>query len=67
MPRKKNEAVREGKTQREETRMRTGDWMRVEERMGGRDPAGGETGSGDEHPLLVLGQGWRYRRRTEEA
>ena len=34
---KEDEAVREGKTQREETRMRTADWMRVEVRMGGRD------------------------------
>ena len=31
--RKKEEAVREGKTQREETRMMTADWRRVGERM----------------------------------
>ena len=30
-------------------------------------PVGGKTGAGDEHPLLVLGEGWRYRRRTEGA
>ncbi len=31
--RKKEEVVREGKTQREETRMMTADWRRVGERM----------------------------------
>jgi hypothetical protein len=35
--RKKEETVRKGKTQREETRMRQADWMRVGERMVGRD------------------------------
>ena len=34
VPRKRGEAVRERKTQREETRMRTADWMGVEERRG---------------------------------
>ncbi len=29
-------------------------------------PEGGETGAGDEHPLLVLGQGLGCRRRTDE-
>ena len=37
MPRKRDEAVRERKTQREETRMRPADWMGVEERRGGRE------------------------------
>ncbi len=35
--RKKEEAVREGKTQREETRMMTADWRRVGGRMVRRD------------------------------